>query len=196
MAEALLIVDPQLDFMPGGALAVPEGDKIVPVVNEYVERFRKAGRPIFVSRDWHPEATKHFQQYGGVWPPHCIQGSRGAEFHPDLKLEEAVVISKGMDPERDSYSAFDGFEADGTPLEEGLRRRGIDHLYVGGLATDYCVRWTVLEALKRGFRVTVLLDAIRGVNLKPHDSEEAIEEMVRRGADVATLERLPALSRA
>ncbi len=196
MAEALLIVDPQLDFMPGGALPVPEGDKIVPVVNKYIERFREAGRPIFVSRDWHPEVTKHFQQYGGVWPPHCIQGSRGAEFHPDLKLDGAIVISKGMDPERDSYSAFDGFEADGTPLEEGLRRRGVDHLYIGGLATDYCVRWTVLEALKGGFKVTVLLDAIRGVNLKPHDSEEAIEEMVRNGADVATLERLPALSRA
>jgi nicotinamidase/pyrazinamidase len=192
MAEALFIVDPQLDFMPGGALPVPEGDRIVPVVNRYVEHFRKAGKPIFVSRDWHPEVTKHFQQYGGIWPPHCIQGTRGAEFHPELDLKDAVVISKGMDPERDSYSAFDGFEPDGTPLEEGLRRRGIERLYVAGLATDYCVRWTVLEALKRGFKVTVLLDAIRGVNLKPHDSEEAIEEMVRQGADVATLERLPA----
>ncbi len=192
MAEALLIVDPQLDFMPGGALPVPEGDRIVPVVNKYIERFREAGKPILVSRDWHPEVTKHFQQYGGIWPPHCIQGSRGAEFHPDLDLKDAVVVSKGMDPERDSYSAFDGFEPDGTPLEEGLRRRGIDRLYVGGLATDYCVRWTVLEALKRGFKATVLLDAIRGVNLKPHDSEEAIEEMVRAGGDVATLERLPA----
>ena len=192
MAEALLIVDPQLDFMPGGALPVPEGDKIVAVVNRYVEHFRKAGKPIFVSRDWHPEVTKHFQQYGGIWPPHCIQGSRGADFHPDLDLKDAVVVSKGMDPERDSYSAFDGFEPDGTPLEEGLRRRGIDRLYVGGLATDYCVRWTVLEALKRGFQVTVLLDVIRGVNLKPHDSEEAIEEMVRAGADTATFERLPA----
>ncbi len=193
MAErsALVVVDVQNDFTPEGALAVPEGDQVVPVLNQYLARFRAAAFLLYASRDWHPKVTKHFKEYGGLWPPHCVQGTKGAEFHPDLKLPEGtVVVSKGMDPEKDSYSVFDAFEPDGTPFAEGLRRRGIQRLYVGGLATDYCVRWTVLEALKEGFQATLLVDASLGVNLQPHDSERAIAEMVRKGAEVITMEQL------
>ncbi|MBI4491406.1 MAG: nicotinamidase [Chloroflexi bacterium] len=189
--SALLVVDLQNDFCPGGSLGVPEGDRLVPVANRYVELFDQQGRPVYASRDWHPPRTRHFQQYGGVWPAHCIQGTPGGDFHPELRLPpSAVVVSKGMDPEQDSYSAFDALEADGTLLEDSLRQRAVRHLYVGGLATDYCVRWTALDALRKGFQVTVLLDASRGVNLKPHDAEQAIEELVRNGAGVATLAQL------
>lgn len=193
MAEksALVIVDVENDFTPGGALAVADGDRVVPVLNRYAERFAAAGLPVYASRDWHPAVTSHFKEYGGIWPPHCVQGTKGAEFHPDLTLpEEATVISKGMDPDRDSYSAFDALDPDGTPLAESLRRKGVQHLYVGGLASDYCVKWTVLEALRHGFRATFLADASLGVNLQPHDSEKAIEEMIAAGADATTLERL------
>jgi nicotinamidase/pyrazinamidase len=189
--SALVIVDVENDFTPGGALAVADGDRVVPVLNRYAGRFAGAGLPVYASRDWHPAVTSHFKEYGGIWPPHCIQGTKGAEFYPELKLPEgATVVSKGMDPDKDSYSAFDAVEPDGTPLTESLRRKGVEHLYVGGLATDYCVKWTVLEALRHGFRSTFLADASLGVNLQPHDSEKAIEEMVAAGADVTTLERL------
>lgn len=188
---ALTIVDLQNDFMPGGALGVTEGDEVVPVANRYIEMFRAAGLPVYATRDWHPPETKHFRQYGGVWPPHCVQGTPGAEFHPDLKLPpDVIIVSKGMDPNEDSYSCFDAFEADGTPMAESLRSREIERLFIGGLATDYCVRSSVMSAIKDGFQVTVLLDACRGVNLSSHDSEKAIEEMVRAGADIATIERV------
>lgn len=187
--SALVVVDLQNDFMPGGALGVPGGDEVLPVVNRYIERFRAAGLPIYATRDWHPPVTKHFHQYGGVWPPHCVQGTPGAEFHRDLKLPpDVVVVSKGMDPTQDSYSCFDAYEADGAPMAESLRRRGVERIYIGGLATDYCVRSSVMSAVKEGFKITVLLDASRGVNLQPHDSEKAIEDMVRVGAEMATIE--------
>ncbi len=188
---ALLVVDLQNDFMPSGALGVLEGDQVVPVMNRYIERFRRAGLPVYLSRDWHPPVTKHFKQYGGVWPAHCVQDTPGAEFHRDLVLpQDAIVVSKGVDPEKDSYSAFDGFEADGTPLAESLYRRGVDRLYIGGLATDYCVLWTVLEGRRRGFERMVLIDGCLGVNLKPHDSERAIAEMVASGTGLTTVDRL------
>lgn len=187
--DALLIVDVQNDFCPGGALPVSGGDQIVPVLNGYIDRFKKANLPIFASRDWHPEKTSHFNTYGGVWPPHCIRGTRGAEFHPDLRLsEDVVIISKGMDPEEDSYSGFQGTESRGVGLAELLHQRGVKRLFVGGLATDYCVKFTVLDALRQGFKVVLIDDAIRGVDLKPGDSERAVEEMTQAGA-----ERKPAL---
>ena len=190
-SSALVVVDLQNDFLPGGALGVPEGDQVIPVLNRYIRQFSAAGLPVYASRDWHPPVTKHFKEYGGVWPAHCVQGTRGAEFHPDLLLpENAIVVSKGMDPERDAYSAFDALESDGTSLAESLRRRGVSHIYVGGLATDYCVKWTAIEAPKNGFEMTVLVDASLGVNLQPHDSERAITEMVRQGAELTTIERL------
>jgi len=187
--DALLIIDVQNDFCPGGALAVPEGDRVVAVLNRYIERFREKGIPIIASRDWHPEKTTHFKAYGGIWPPHCVQNTRGAQFHPNLNLPaEAVVVSKGMAPDKDSYSAFQAVDPSGRPLADLLREQGVRQLFAGGLATDYCVRASVLDALREGFQVTVLTDAIRGVELKPGDSEKAMEEMVRAGARQGSLE--------
>jgi nicotinamidase/pyrazinamidase len=188
---ALIVVDIQNDFCAGGSLEVPDGDRVVPVLNEYAARFAAAGRPVFASRDWHPEQTKHFQAFGGVWPPHCIQGTKGAEFHPDLRLPPgAAVVSTGMDPNDEGYSAFPSTLDDGRDLATALRDAGVRRLYIGGLATDYCVKLTVLDAIAAGFDVTLLLDASRGVNLQPHHAEQAIEEMVGAGASTATLARL------
>jgi nicotinamidase/pyrazinamidase len=185
---ALLVTDVQNCFCPGGSLAVSGGDEVVPVLNEYMKRFKASGLPIYASRDWHPAETKHFRGFGGPWPPHCVQGTKGAEFHPDLRLPaEAIIVSKGMDPLQDAYSVFQAVEADGTDFGTSLERNGIEHLYIGGLATDYCVRATALDALNAGLKVTVLLDAIRGVNLRPDDSKRAIEEMIGAGAETATL---------
>jgi nicotinamidase/pyrazinamidase len=186
---ALIVVDVQNDFCAGGSLEVPDGDRVVPVLNAYAARFAAAGRPVFASRDWHPERTRHFQAYGGTWPPHCIQGTRGAEFHPELRLPPGTeVVSTGQDPNEDGYSAFPSTLEDGRALAQALRDAGVRRLYIGGLATDYCVKATVLDALAAGFAATLLLDASRGVNLQPHDAEAAIEEMVRAGAATATLE--------
>jgi nicotinamidase/pyrazinamidase len=186
--DALVVVDLQNDFCPGGALAVRDGDAIVPVVNRYLERFASAGAPVFLTRDWHPPVTTHFQAYGGVWPPHCVQGTRGAEFHPGLKPPAgAEIVSKGMDPTRDSYSAFQAEDPAGPPFPAVLTSRGVRRLYVGGLATDYCVRASVLDALNAGFEVVVLGDAIGAVDLKPGDGARAMEEMRSAGAKFATV---------
>ena len=182
---ALILVDIQNDFCPGGALAVEDGDQVVPVLNRYIDKFRKACLPIFATRDWHPEKTTHFKSGGGPWPPHCIQGSKGARFHPDLKLlADVLVVSAGMGADEDGYSGFLGIDDRGVKLVDLLRQRGIERLFVGGLATDYCVKHTVLDGLKEGFKVVLLMDSIRGVNLKPGDSEHAIAEMVQAGAEI------------
>ena len=163
--DALIIVDVQRDFCSGGALPVPDGDKVVPVLNEYIQRFREAGAYIYATRDWHPPNHKSFKEYGGLWPPHCVQGTRGASFHPDLRLpEDVVVVSKATEPEKEAYSGFEG-----TSLKEDLRRRGVNRVFVGGLATDYCVKSTVIDALKYGFETYLLMDAIQGVDVKPGD---------------------------
>ena len=181
--DALVIVDVQNDFCPGGSLAVPEGDQVVPVLNEYAGRFWAAGAPIYASRDWHPAKTRHFEEYGGAWPPHCVQGTWGAAFHPDLELPPAArVVSKGMDPNEDAYSCFQAVDAEGRGFAGALRERGVSRLWVGGLATDYCVRATVLDARKEGFEALVLEDAIRGVDVNPGDSQKAVEEMRAAGA--------------
>jgi epoxyqueuosine reductase len=186
--DALIVVDVQNDFCPGGALGVRGGDEVVPVINRYVERFRAAGAPIFASRDWHPPVTRHFQAYGGVWPPHCVQGTAGAAFHPGLRLPpEATVVSKGMDPEEDAYSAFQAEDPQGRALPDVLAERRVRRLFVGGLATDYCVRATALDAARAGFEVVVLTDAIRAVDLQPGDGARAEAEMRRAGARLATL---------
>jgi nicotinamidase/pyrazinamidase len=183
--DALILVDVQKDFCPGGALAVNDGDQVVPALNRYIDQFRKAGLPIFATRDWHPEKTTHFNSGGGPWPPHCIQGSEGAQFHPDLKLsEDAVIVSAGMGADEDGYSGFLGVDHRGVKLVDLLRQRGIERIFVGGLATDYCVKHTVLDGLKEGFKVVLLKDSTRGVNLKPGDSERAIAEMLQAGAEI------------
>lgn len=191
--DALVIVDAQNDFCPGGALAVADGDRVVPALNRYIERFQKSRLPIFATRDWHPEKTSHFKIYGGIWPEHCVRGTKGAEFRADLQLaSDAVVVSKGMGADEDSYSAFDGRDEKGTPLAELLRARGVGRLFVGGLATDYCVKHTVLDGLKQGFHVVLLEDAARAVNLLPGDGERAIEAMVQAGAEkIISVEKLP-----
>ncbi len=187
-ADALLLVDIQNDFTPGGALAVPEGDRIVPIANWYAWLFERRGLPVFASRDWHPAQTRHFQEWGGLWPPHCVQGSKGAEFQPQLSLPaDTVVVSKGMDPEQDAYSAFQAETAEGTRLPDELKRRGVQRLFVGGLATDYCVLNTTLDALKQGFDVVVLEDAVKGIDLNPGDIARAVAEMEEHGARTATL---------
>jgi nicotinamidase/pyrazinamidase len=191
--DALVIVDVQNDFCPGGALPVPGGDQVVPVLNACAERARAAGATVFASRDWHPERTKHFKAWGGAWPPHCVQGTPGAQFHPGLRLpREAVVVSKGMDPEEDAYSCFQASDTAGRPFLDLLRERGVRRLLVGGLATDYCVRATALDALRAGFEVAVLTDAVRAVDLTPGDGERALREMEAAGARLVTLERLAA----
>lgn len=188
---ALLIVDVQNDFCPGGALPVPEGDQVVPVLNRAIERFQQAGGLIIASRDWHPARSTHFAAYGGKWPVHCVQDTEGAAFHPQLRLPaEAVVVSKGTGENEDGYSAFEARTDDGTPLEDLLREKGVRRLVVGGLATDYCVRASVLGALERGFEVLVLRDAIRGVDVQPGDSERALAEMQQKGAKLVSLEEV------
>jgi nicotinamidase/pyrazinamidase len=191
--DALVVVDLQNDFCPGGALHVRDGDAIVPVVNRYLVRFAQAGAPLFLTRDWHPPVTRHFQAYGGVWPTHCVQGTPGAAFHPGLAPPDgAVIVSKGMDPEQDAYSAFQAEDPSGRRLPTILKERGIRRLYVGGLATDYCVRATVLDALRDGFEVVVLTDAIGAVDLAPGDGARAIDEIRGAGGRLATLSEVGA----
>jgi nicotinamidase/pyrazinamidase len=181
--DALVVVDVQNDFCPGGALAVAEGDRVVAVLNRYAAAFAARGAPVFASRDWHPEQTRHFVAGGGPWPPHCLQGTPGARFHPDLRLPAGtVVVSKGMDPDEDAYSSFQARDEDGTDFATLLRRRGVRRLFVGGLATDYCVRATALDGLAAGFEVVVLEDAVRAVDVQPDDGERALTEMAAAGA--------------
>lgn len=190
-SKALLIADPQNDFCPAGKLAVPEGDKIIPAVNKYIKYFSQKRLPIFITRDWHPKKTKHFKKFGGRWPEHCLQNSRGAEFHPGLKLtKQAVIMSKGMDPFQDSYSAFDSLDSKHRRLADLLKMLDVEELYIGGLATDYCVKFSALDALKAGFKVKILADAIKGVDLKPGDSQRALKELARRGAKTITISEL------
>ncbi len=182
--SALIVVDVQNDFCPGGALAVKNGDEVVAALNRYIARFKTAGLPIFATRDWHPAKTSHFKEYGGPWPAHCVQGTQGAAFHADLRLdEEIVVVSKGTAVDEDAYSGFQGKNQMGVPLAQLLSAQGVQRIFIGGLATDYCVKATVLDGLKQGFKVVLLSDAIRGVNLSPDDSAQALGAMAKAGAD-------------
>ena len=184
--DALILVDVQRDFCSGGALPVPDGEKVIPVLNKYIEKFSKAGALIVATRDWHPPNHMSFKDYGGIWPSHCIQGTLGAEFHPDLRLPREVrIVSKATSADKEAYSGFDG-----TNLERELKDAGIKRVFVGGLATDYCVKSTVLDALRLGFETILLIDAIKGVDINPGDSERAIEEMIKRGAKRASLNDL------
>ena len=181
-STALVVVDVQRDFCPAGALAVRDGDKIVPVINEYIRRFRAAGAPIIFTRDWHPPDHASFKSEGGPWPPHCIHDTEGARFHPALIVPpDAEIISKA-DKHDEAYSFFLG-----TDLAKVLHKRGINTLFVGGLATDYCVKETVLDGLKHQFEVYHLDDASKGVNVNPDDSARALELMVAKGCKRITI---------
>lgn len=176
--DALVVVDLQRDFLPGGALAVAEGDEVVPVLDAAAAEFERLRLPLFVSRDWHPADHCSFQARGGPWPPHCIAGTPGAEFADGLHLPRvAVVISKATTRDRDAYSAFEG-----TDLDARLRAARVRRLFVGGLATDYCVLNTVRDARKAGYEVVLLLDAIRAVDVHAGDGDRAIAEMRQAGA--------------
>jgi nicotinamidase/pyrazinamidase len=186
IGSALLLVHIQNDFCPGGALAVPGADAIIPLANTLISRFHDKKLPILATRDWHPATHCSFHEQGGPWPVHCVQGSRGAQFHPDLVLPPGtLVISGATDPKREAYSGFDE-----TTLEERLRDLNVRTLFVAGLATDYCVKETVLSACKLGFTVVLLQDAVRGIDVDPEDSEKAIAEMRAAGAVTATSDDL------
>jgi nicotinamidase/pyrazinamidase len=188
--DALLIVDFQNDFTPGGALPVTEGDRIAEPINALLDSFDL----VIATRDWHPEEHGSFagvdvdaHEWRGtdppsIWPVHCVEGTPGAELHPALEQAKVdIVIDKGQDPNSQGYSAFQD-----TRLGELLRERGVDRLFVAGLATDYCVKNSVLDARKLGFDVIVIEDAVRGVDVTPGDSERALEEMERAGAKISS----------
>ena len=185
--DALIIADVQNDFLPGGALAIKNGDQVIPAVNEYTKIFKNANAKIVASMDWHPSKHVSFLQQGGLWPPHCVQNTEGAEFSSKLKLPEgAVTVSKATNPVKEAYSVFEG-----TGLAELLKAQGITRVFVSGLATDYCVVNSVLDARKLGFDVVVLMDAIKGIDVKPGDVDRAIEAMVKSGATQMTLADFP-----
>jgi nicotinamidase/pyrazinamidase len=176
--DALLLVDVQKDFCPGGALPIEEGDEIVPVLNGWVEAARVKGCPVYASRDWHPVHHLSFEGQGGKWPPHCIQDTDGAKFHPDLILPDAVEkITKGVRFDQDQNSVFDQ-----TGLSVQLRRDGVGRLWIGGLAQDVCVLASVLDARKAGFEVHVLEKATRPVT--GEGGREALQKMREAGAKI------------
>jgi nicotinamidase/pyrazinamidase len=176
--DALVVVDVQKDFCPGGALAIAGGDEIIPKINELIAQAQAGGALVVASRDWHPRSHVSFQARGGLWPEHCVAGSEGAAFHEHLRLPPgAIVVSKGQDRNRDQYSAFDG-----TALADLLRRRAVERVLVCGLALDVCVRASALDAARAGFDTHVLLEASRPATLE--GGTEAINEMARAGVIV------------
>ena len=185
--SALVVVDVQRDFCPGGALPAEDGERILPALNRYLAAAAARGMPVYASRDWHPAVTTHFVAHGGPWPPHCVQGTPGAQFHPGLALPlETIVVSKGDDPGLHGYSAIDGHTPDGASFLADVRARAIDWLYVAGIATDYCVKQTVLDARQAGLQVTVLIDAIAGIDATPGDAARALDQMTGAGATLAS----------
>ena len=182
--SALIVVDVQNDFCPGGSLAVPDGDQVVAPINRWVDQFKRQGRPIFYTRDWHPRDHVSFQARGGPWPSHCVQDSPGAAFHPALDVS-GVEFRKGAELDRDAYSGFEGADpATGRGLADAIRRAGAGTVLVVGLATDYCVKATALDGVREGFRVLVDADAARAVEVNPGDGARALSEMAQAGVQV------------
>jgi nicotinamidase/pyrazinamidase len=176
--DGLLLVDVQKDFCPGGALPIQEGDKVVPVLNRWIEAAGGKNIPVYASRDWHPERHISFRGHGGPWPPHCLQDSLGAGFHPDLKLPGSTVkVTKGTRFDHDQNSAFDE-----TGLADQLKRDGVNRLWVGGLALDVCVLASVLDALKAGLEVVLIEEGTRAVD--PEEGNKALEKMRKGGAKI------------
>jgi nicotinamidase/pyrazinamidase len=181
-SDALIVIDIQIDFLPGGALPVPNGDEIIPAINNYIKRFKTSQAQIIASRDWHPLNHTSFKTQGGPWPPHCIQDTSGAKFSPALKLPlNTTIISKATQTGHEAYSAFDH-----TNLAGELHKYGVKRLFASGLATDYCVLNTVIDACRLGFETIVLMDATLGINTIPGDVDRAVETMHKNGAKLAT----------
>ncbi|WP_369312009.1 bifunctional nicotinamidase/pyrazinamidase [Providencia rettgeri] len=211
MKTALLLVDLQNDFCTGGALAVNESEHVIAVANKAIAVCQQKGIAIIASQDWHPANHLSFASNSGTqvgdigelnglpqvwWPVHCVQNQQGANFHPQLNVHAIQeTFTKGENPQVDSYSAFfDNDKVSQTRLHAWLQAQNINQLVVMGIATDYCVKFTVLDALNLGYRVDVLVDGCRGVNLLPNDSERAIQEMQQQGANIVTLEDIERLS--
>jgi nicotinamidase/pyrazinamidase len=174
--DALIIVDVQNDFCPGGTLAVPGGHEVVPIINRLLQHPWLS----VATKDWHPPDHCSFKPQGGPWPPHCVQQTSGAELHPDLDATAIqLVITKGSHPNQEAYSGFQG-----TDLAKILRENGVKRVVLCGLATDYCVRSTAHDALQEGFQVVVLEDAIRGVEVNPGDCQRAMEELRQAGVQM------------
>lgn len=188
--KALVIVDLQNDFCPGGTIPVKDGNQIIRPINDLIAAFEDEDMPVVFTRDWHPRDHSSFQVRGGPWPPHCVQGTCGAELHPDLMVpHKSIIIIKGSERDRDAYSGFQG-----TDLVNLLRELGVKQLFVAGLATEYCVKETTLDALRNGFETSVIGDCISGV--KPATSSKAVRLMQERGARVtSSSEILEAMSR-
>jgi nicotinamidase/pyrazinamidase len=179
--DALIVVDVQNDFLPGGVLAVPGGGEVIEPLNDHIRQFAQLLLPVFATRDWHPREHCSFREQGGRWPAHCVAGTHGAKFPPQLQLPPDVhVISKATQAAADAYSGFQG-----TDLARQLRDLGCTRVFVGGLATEYCVRATVLDARAAGLEVVVLADAIRALNAHPGESEHALAEMKASGARIS-----------
>ena len=179
---ALIVVDVQRDFCPGGALAVEDGDRVVPGINRVVKAFDRRGLQVFFTRDWHPPDHISFKKRGGPWPAHCVQGTPGAEFHPSLRVPPgAVIISKGDDPDREAYSGFQG-----TDLESRLKAIGVKEVFIAGLTTDYCVKESASDARRAGFEVEVIEDCVRAVDARPGDGKRALSAMLKAGAKMTT----------
>ena len=176
--DAVLVMDVQNDFCPGGALAIPDGDQVIAPLNKWAAAAHASGVPVFASRDWHPANHLSFAPQGGTWPPHCVQDSPGAAFHPCLELgERAIVVTKGTRFDKDQYSAFDE-----TGLADELKRRGVKRVWVGGLAQDVCVKATALDAAQAGFETHVLPEATLPVT--PEGGAEALDEMRKAGVTI------------
>ncbi len=186
---ALIVVDVQNDFAdPAGSLYVQGGERVVPVINRELAAATRAGALVVYTQDWHPQHTPHFAQDGGIWPPHCVQDTWGAAFHPDLDVVQGEIVRKGADG-RDGYSGFSvrdpqSGDVDDTVMHEILQAAGVEHLVICGLATDYCVLETVLDARTRGYPVEVDAEAIAAVNLQPGDGDEAVRRMHGAGAEI------------
>jgi len=188
--DALIITNVQNDLLPGGRLAVPAGDAIIPHLNDYLNAFSKQQLPIFLTRDWHPSNHCSFTEFGGKWPRHCVAETIGADIASDLKTPNyAEVISKSVDAETDAHSAFHG-----TQFNNTLQSKSIKRLFIGGLATDYCVLQTTLEALRQGYQVCLLEDAIRAFNKNRLDGIRAERLMCTKGAVPITFEQIACIA--
>lgn len=189
--NALSVTDVQNDFLPGGTLGVPGGDRIIRPLNRIIGLFHKGNLPLFFTRDWHPPDHCSFQRQGGPWPPHCVRNTPGADFSSELNIPEgAIIISKGTEKDSEQYSTFYGYDTAGQTESSLMKKFGVSRIFIAGLATDYCVLHSVKDALAGGYEVYVLSDAVCAVDVNPGDGQRAIEEMVLGGAKMVATDRI------